>query len=162
MPGSSAAPQLPTYRPMIAAVSTWLCTGGGDGSRRRPHCDATLVLRAMGPHPRTAHADVAAVRTAEWRKRGKYPELCREGPHKLVVLVSEISGRWNEDASRFVRSLVRLHRLRVQPTLRQAAAASWARKRSTKSLLPWAGVAARRQDHVWRTCSDLLTRPPLP
>ena len=63
------------------------------------------------------------LKVAERRKRSTYPELAR-GPQRLVVLGSEIGGRWNEGSQRLVRDLVRLRALRAPPT----AAAGWARR----------------------------------
>ena len=74
-------------------------------------CDATLV----SPLTRTGHlqpcavqVDGAARQVAERCKQAAYPELTRGGPQKLLVLGSEIGGRWSTGARRFVRDLVRL------------------------------------------------------
>ena len=48
------------------------------------------------PQPCTVTIDGAALRVAERRKHAAYPELARAGPQKLVVLSSEVGGRWNE------------------------------------------------------------------
>ena len=82
-------------------------------------CDATLVsplTRTGHPQPCAAVVDGAALKVAERRKRATYPELEGGGPQKLVVLGSEVGGRWNEQARRFVQDLVRLkgHRARTQ------------------------------------------------
>ena len=94
-------------------------------------CDATLVApltRTGLPQPCAAENDGAALRLAEGRKRAAYPELARGGPQRLVVLGAEVGGRWNGGALRFVRDLIRLHTCRTPPTVRQAAAAGWARR----------------------------------
>ena len=97
-------------------------------------CDATLVsplTRTGQPQPCAADVDAAALRTAERRKAATYPELQGAGPQKLVVLGSEVGGRFNSDAHRLVRDLVRLVRLRsyrAPPALRAAAASGWRRR----------------------------------
>ena len=53
--------------------------------------------------------------------KGMYPELARGSPRKLLVLGSEIGGRWNTAAQWFVRDLVRLRALRAPPAVRAAA-----------------------------------------
>ena len=45
--------------------------------------------------PCTVEVDGAMLKVAERRKRSTYPELAR-GPQRLLVLGSEIGGRWNE------------------------------------------------------------------
>ena len=64
-------------------------------------CDATLVspLTRTGP----VADDGAMLRVAERRKRAAYPELTSGGPQRLLVLGSEIGGRWNETAQHLVR-----------------------------------------------------------
>ena len=69
-------------------------------------CDATLVsplARSGHPQPCAAAVDGAVLRVAERRKRAAYPELARGGPQTLVVLGSEVGGRWNAQARNFVR-----------------------------------------------------------
>ena len=91
-------------------------------------CDATLVsplTRTGHPQPCTVTIDGAALRVAERRKHAAYPELARAGPQKLVVLGSEVGGRWNEGARSFVRQLVRVRAQRAPPAIRAAAAAGW-------------------------------------
>ena len=62
--------------------------------------DTTLVsvLRRDGtPHPRCVNEDGAALAQARRRKELRYPELAgQHGPAKLVVLASEVGGRWSE------------------------------------------------------------------
>ena len=94
-------------------------------------CDATLVsplTRTGQPQPCAADVDGAALRTAERRKAATYPELQGAGPQKLVVLGSEVGGRFNSDAQRLVRDLVRLRSYRAPPALRAAAASGWTRR----------------------------------
>ena len=71
-------------------------------------CVATLVsslTRTGQPQPCAAATDGAAFRMAERRKRAAYPELSMGGAQRLVVLGTEVAGRWNEGALRFVRVL---------------------------------------------------------
>ena len=53
-----------------------------------------LVTRSLAP------SDGAVLKVAERRKRSTYPELAR-GPQRLLVLGSEIGGRWNEEWQRW-------------------------------------------------------------
>ena len=104
---------------------------GPDGQVVPQHCDATLVspLRRTGqPQPGAAETDGSALRTAERRKHATYPELRRAGPQRLLVLGSEVGGRWNGEAARFVRDLVRVRAHRAPPAVRTAAAAGWSRR----------------------------------
>ncbi|CAE7584665.1 unnamed protein product [Symbiodinium natans] len=94
-------------------------------------CDATLVsplTRTAQPQPCTADVDGAALRAAERRKAATYPELRRQGPQKLLVLGSEVGGRFNSDAQQLVRDLVRLRSYRAPPALRAAASSGWTRR----------------------------------
>ena len=62
-----------------------------------PCCDATLVsppTRTGQPQPCSAESDGAALRVAERRKRATYPEFAQGGPQRLVVLGTEVGGRW--------------------------------------------------------------------
>ena len=100
-------------------------------------CDATLVsplARTGHPQPGAAETDGAVLRVAERRKRSTYPELCSGGPQELVVLGSEVGGRWNGEAGRFVQHLLRVRSQRAPPALRRAAAAGWSRR--------WWGILA--------------------
>ena len=74
----------------------------------------SAVLR----QPCAAAVDGAVLRVAERRKRAAYPELARGGPPTLVVLGSEVGGRWNAQARSFVRDLVRLRAYRAPPAVR--------------------------------------------
>ena len=87
-------------------------------------CDATLVapLRRDGrPQPRAAEEDGAAIAVARRRKEARYPELCRPGPQRLVVLACETGGRWGPEACGLVDRLVRLRALRAPLAVRRAA-----------------------------------------
>ena len=92
-------------------------------------CPSVSPLTRTGHlQPCAAVVDGAALKVAERRKRTTYPELERGGPQKLVVLGSEVGGRWNEQARRFVQDLVRLKGHRAPPALRAAACGAWARR----------------------------------
>ena len=58
----------------------------------------------------------------------RYPELCRPGPQRLVVLACETGGRWGPEACGLVDRLVRLRALRAPPAVRRAAEAGWRRR----------------------------------
>ena len=66
------------------------------------------LTRTGQPQPCTGGARRRQLRVAERRKRTTYPELSSRGPQRLLVLGSEIGGRWNETAQRLVRDLVRV------------------------------------------------------
>ena len=93
-------------------------------------CDATLVspLTRSGTQPRASEEDGAALRVAERRKRATYPELLAQGPQRLLVLGSEIGGRWNDEALGLVRDLARCRSLRGPPAVRRPAAQGWQRR----------------------------------
>ena len=56
------------------------------------------------PHPRCANEDGAAL--ARRRKELRYPELAgQHGRAKLVVLASEVGGRWSEECRQFLCQL---------------------------------------------------------
>ena len=56
------------------------------------------LTRSGAPQPRASEEDGAALRVAERRKRATYPELLAQGPQRLLVLGSEVGGRWNDKA----------------------------------------------------------------
>ena len=115
-------------------------------------CDATLVsplTRSGHPQPCAAAVDGAVLRVAERRKHAAYPELTRGGPQTLVVLGSEVGGRWNAQARGFVRDLVRLKAYRAPLPVRAAATAAWAR-RSMLSVAVQQAVASTALGGAWR------------
>ena len=98
----------------------------GVSPRGEALCCATLVsplTRSGAPQPRASEEDGAALRVAERRKRATYPELLAQGPQRLLVLGSEVGGRWNDEALGLVRDLARCRSLRAPPAVRRAAAA---------------------------------------
>ena len=106
-------------------------------------CDATLVSPITGtstPHPRAEHTPGIALRTAESRKRATYPELQRDGSHRLFVLAVEVGGRWNADSQALVRQLARVRALRAPPALRAAASTAWTRR--------WWGMLSTAVQHA--------------
>ena len=56
---------------------------------------SSALTRTGHPHPCTVEVDGAALKVAERRKHCTYPEFARGGPQKLLVLGSEIGGRWS-------------------------------------------------------------------
>ena len=75
-----------------------------------------------------ADMDGAELRVAERRKRAACPELAAGGPQKLVVLGSEVGGRWKGDVLRFVKDPLRIRVCRAPPTVRRATASGWGRR----------------------------------
>ena len=108
-------------------------------------CDATLV----SPLARSGHPQPCAAAVAERRKRAAYPELARRGPQTLVVLGSEVGGRWNAQARSFVRDLVRLSAYRATPAVRAAATAGWVRRWSMLSVAVQQAVASTALGGAW-------------
>ena len=83
-----------------------------------------------------------------------HPELQGEGPQKLVVLGSEVGGRFNGDAQRLVRDLGRLRFYRAPPVhghLWAAAASGWTHGPHLPTCVPAAPQ---------RGCSDGLDFSP--
>ena len=112
-------------------------------------CDATMVsplTRTGHPHPCTVEVHGAALKVAERRKQCTYPELVRGGPQKLLVLGSEIGGRWGTVAQCLVRDLVRLRGFRAPPAVRAGASSPWARRMVGRPL-PFCRGPARRCEH---------------
>ena len=91
--------------------------------------DTTLVspLRRDGtPHSRCAREDGAALRQARQRKERVYPELSgAHGRARLVVLASEVGGRWSAEAQAFLRQFTRAKSRQEPPTLRASAKLAW-------------------------------------
>ena len=87
--------------------------------------DTTLVspLRRDGtPHSCCAREDGAALRQARHRKERVYPELSgAHGRARLVVLASEVGGRWSTDPQAFLRQLAGAKARQEPPTLRASA-----------------------------------------
>ena len=122
-------------------------------------CDATLVsplTRAGAPHAGAATTSGTALRTAERRKRHAYPELLRGGAQQLLVLASEVGGRWNADALTLVQQLVRLRAQRAPPAVRASASAAWSRRW-------WSALSVAVQQAVGSTAlGQAWPGPPLP
>ena len=107
---SSTEPQ-PTAR-RCAAMPRWCRRSPARGSRNlaRPTSTALPFGQQSDAKPRP------------------YPELQKEGPQRLVVLGSEVGGRFNGDAHCLLRDLVRVRACRAPPALRSAAASGWTRR----------------------------------
>ena len=91
--------------------------------------DTTLVsvLRRDGtPHPRCANEDGAALAQARRRKELRYPELAgQHGRTKLVVLASEVGGRWSEVCRQFLCQLASAKTRNEPKVLRSRAGQAW-------------------------------------
>ena len=114
-------------RPTTAGGSTSSCTERRHGGVR---CAATQTrvsppTRAGQQKTGATDSDGAALRVAERRKHSVYPEFSQGGPQQLVALGSEVEGRWNTEAQRFLRDLLRVRAQRAPPALRPAARAGW-------------------------------------
>ena len=129
-------------------------------------CDATLVsplTRTGQPQPCAADTDGAALRVAERRKQAAYPELTGGGPQRLVVLGSEVGGRWNGGALRFMRDMVRIRACRAPPTVRRAAASGWARRWwSIVSVAVQQAVGTTALGRTWPSASTAADEPAPP
>ena len=91
-------------------------------SRRGPMLRCHTCVAAVTHRPAAAARDGAALRVAERRKRAAYPEL-NGGPQQLVVLGSEVGGRWNAGAHQLLRDLVRVRAQRAPPAVRRVGQA---------------------------------------
>ena len=127
----SPTPPLQASQPTTAAASDLIVYGAFTSTEER--CATTehwcpplqeRVTRILAPLRWTG----AALKVAERHKHCTYPELARGGPQKLLVLGSEIGGRWSTAAQGFVRDLVRLRAFRAPPAVRAAASSGWARR----------------------------------
>ena len=58
-------------------------------------------------------------------KHRRYPELCAGGPEHLVVLGSEIGGRWHAECAGLLRALGRCRATRAPAALRRHATPEW-------------------------------------
>ena len=114
--------------------------------------DKTLVspLRRNGtPHSRCAREDGAALRQARRRKEQVYPELSgAHGRARLVVLASEVGGRWSSETQTFLRQLARAKSREEAPTLQTSANLAWIWRWSMilacASARAFAGVSPRK------------------
>ena len=118
--------------------------------------DTTLVsvLRRDGtPHPRCANEDGAALEAARRRKEARYPELAgQHGRARLVVLASEVGGRWSEECRQFLCQLAKA-KVRSEPKImRPRATQAWLLRGSLlacpSSRLPCLSSSAT-DDVVW-------------
>ena len=78
----------------------------------------------MGLH---THVAQVALQVARRRKEATYPELGgQNGRTRLVVLGSEVSGRWSEECRNFVSQLAKAKVRGDPPRARQAWYSRWA------------------------------------
>ena len=95
-----------------------------------------MLRRHFGEPPhktrRPAHqahrSDGAALQAARRRKEARYPELLQPGPQRLLVLASEVGGRWHRDCEELLRLLVNVRAPRAPGVLRASAAVGWRRR----------------------------------
>ena len=118
-----------------------------------PFLRCHTCVAAVTHRPAAAAHDGAALRVAERRKRAAYPEL-NGGPQQLVVLGSEVGGRWNAGAHQLLRDLVRVRAQRAPPAVRSAASSAWARRW-------WAMLAVSVQQAVTSTALGSAWPAPL-
>ena len=91
-------------------------------------CDVTVVsslTRNGAPAPNARTTNGAALQCAERRKHRTYHNVYRSNAVTLLVLGTEVYGRWSTDAHDLVQELVTLKASQAQPLLRGAAAAAW-------------------------------------
>ena len=110
-------------------------------------CDATLAspLHANGTaRPGADEHAGTAIAASEDAKAVKYPELCNSQRVRLMVLASEVGGRWSDASLDFVRRLAAAKAAGAPPPLREATAtalqARW-----------WALLAVATQDALAAT-----------
>ena len=106
-------------------------------------CDATLVsalTRGGAPIPRAADNDAVAIATARQRKQRAYPELLQRGAQRLLVLATELGGRWSGECRELMRILVDHRASRVAPAVRPAARNGWLRR--------WWGILSVAVQHA--------------
>ena len=149
---------MPRQTEAVYNVQTVSCTRAQPAGAEKARTGARLCLRAPPPHPYNGQrigeatnpgpGDDTRDGTSQRRHRGlhalaqmglrrpdtgppSHAELCSGEPQELVVLGSEVGGRWSGEAGRFVQHLLRV---RAPPALRRAAAAGWSRR--------WWGILA--------------------
>ena len=60
------------------------------------------LTRAGRPVPGADARDRVALVAERRRKAARYPELTCGGPQRLVVLATEVGGRWSEECRQFI------------------------------------------------------------
>ena len=139
-------------------------------------CDATLVsllTRTGLPQPCAAAHDGAALRVAERRKNAAYPEL-NSGPQQLVVLGSEVGGRWNgpvrtswsetssvsepSELRQPCEAPLRRHGPGVGGPCWPCRCNTLSRARPSGQLGPRLSTRANSRPQSWNACSTLLTQ----
>ena len=94
-------------------------------------CDVTLVAvhtQSGAARPGGVHTDGGIVSQAVARKRRKYADITNHPGAALLVLGSELYGRWCTDAVELLRELVALKGREAPPALRGRAAHTWANR----------------------------------
>jgi hypothetical protein len=94
-------------------------------------CDCTMVspLRRDGSaRPRADTRDGAAIAEAESRKRRTYRELANSRTAKLMVLASEVGGRWGQDSLQLVCRLAAQKARSAPRLLRRSAELAWSNR----------------------------------
>ena len=77
-------------------------------------------------HPQCADLDGAALLVARRRKERRHPELAGDlGRAGLVVLASEVGGRWSEESRHFLRQLSKAKARQEPPLLQQRERHAW-------------------------------------
>ena len=102
-------------------------------------CTATLLWWAPSQN-----------RTPQSTKEARYPELLQPGPQRLLVVGSEVGGRWHRNCEELLRLLVNARTPRAPGVLRASAAASYAvttTALSGKWLLP--ATATSENAPIW-------------
>ena len=118
--------------------------------RRDGHLADRRVLDGLG-EDLTDGGDGFILERARRRKEARYPELGRHGT-RLVVLASEVGGRFSKEAQAFVRRLARLRCQQAPPMLRSVAQAAFARRW-------WALLSVAIQDALAATLLGLPAGP---
>ena len=84
------------------------------------------------PHPRCVNEDGAALAQARRPQELRYPELAgQHGRAKLVVLASEVGGRWSEECRQFLCQLASAKTRNEPKVLRSRARQAWLHRRSS-------------------------------
>ena len=83
-------------------------------------------------HARCANEDGAAMAAARRRKELRCPELLGDqGRARLVVLASEVGGRWSEESREFLRQLAKAKARNAPRAMRSRVRVAWLLRWST-------------------------------
>ena len=89
---------------------------------------ASPVNADGSPWPRAADADGVALGRTRRRHQRRYPELVGGDRGRLLVLGSEVGGRWEPEALGVLRSLTATKVREAPVLLRRSAALAWHRR----------------------------------